>query len=242
MTLASGPETPPSEYPNGAPQQPVLIDFYYDVISPYAKLAFAQLPQTLMGIGHVLRYKPVLFAALLKHHGQLGPAEIAAKRDWTYRQVAWLAHQHGLSLQLPASHPFNPLALLRLGLACAHPATPGQTNRWVTEQLLNHVWQGGQLADCPQRLAALQARLMAPERQAQWQDPDGPGVRQALRENTDEALRLGLFGVPICVVAGRLFWGFDGLAMLRAYLLGDPWFNENWAAAAARPVGTERPR
>jgi DNA-binding MarR family transcriptional regulator len=59
---------------------------------------------------HAIRYKPVLFAALLKHHGQLGPAEIAAKRDWTYRQVQWLAHGNGLRLDLPAAHPFNPLA------------------------------------------------------------------------------------------------------------------------------------
>ena len=42
-----------------------------------------------------MTYKPVLFAALLKHHGQLGPAEIPPKRDWTYRQVQWLAHSPG---------------------------------------------------------------------------------------------------------------------------------------------------
>jgi DSBA-like thioredoxin domain len=67
------------------------IDFFYDPISPYAHLAFERLPQALMGLSVVVRYKPVLFAALLKVHGQLGPAEIPAKRDWTYRQVLWLA-------------------------------------------------------------------------------------------------------------------------------------------------------
>jgi 2-hydroxychromene-2-carboxylate isomerase len=93
------------------------ITFYLDFISPYAYLAFEQLPEALMGHSTSVTYKPVLFGALLKHHGQLGPAEIPGKREWAYRQVLWLAHQHGLELQLPATHPFNPLALLRLALA-----------------------------------------------------------------------------------------------------------------------------
>jgi hypothetical protein len=79
------------------------IEFFYDPISPYAHLAFAALPRALMGHSVVLHYRPVLFAGLLKAHGQLGPAEIPAKRDWTYRQIQWLAHTHGIRLDLPAA-------------------------------------------------------------------------------------------------------------------------------------------
>ena len=119
------------------------ITFWYDPISPYAYLAFERLPEALMGLSVRVRYRPVLFATLLKANGQLGPAEIPSKRDWTYRQVGWLAHQHGVTLDLPAAHPFNPLALLRLGLATATDDVPGETNRYVTEQLFHHVWHGG---------------------------------------------------------------------------------------------------
>ena len=80
------------------------ITCYLDFISPYAYLAFEKLPEALMGHSYRVTYKPILFAALLKHHGQLGPAEIPSKRDWTYRQVLWLAHTQGVELQLPASH------------------------------------------------------------------------------------------------------------------------------------------
>ncbi|MDP1532186.1 MAG: DsbA family protein, partial [Rubrivivax sp.] len=75
------------------------ITFYLDFISPYACLAFEQLPQALQGLSYAVDYKPLLFAGLLRHHGQLGPAEIQSKRDWTYRQVLWLAHRHGIALQ-----------------------------------------------------------------------------------------------------------------------------------------------
>ena len=101
------------------------ITFYLDFISPYAWLAFEELPQALIGLSYSVAYKPLLFAALLKHHGQLGPAEIPAKRDWTYRQVQWLAHSKGIALDLPAAHPVNPLGLLRLAVATAGAAALG---------------------------------------------------------------------------------------------------------------------
>jgi 2-hydroxychromene-2-carboxylate isomerase len=219
------------------------ITFWYDPISPYAHLAFERLPEALMGLSVQLRYRPVLFAALLKAHGQLGPAEIPGKRDWTYRQVQWLAHHQGLQLDLPAAHPFSPLALLRLGLATATDDAPFETNRYVTEQLFHHVWHGGRDAVAPDRLAALQALLQdhMAQRQKPWLAPDSEVVKQRLRANTDAALAAALFGVPSLVVDGHVFWGQDALPMLRAYLDGDAWFRTGgWEAAARLPVGVRR--
>ena len=219
------------------------IQFFYDPISPYAHLAFAALPQALLGHSVQVRYRPVLFAALLKAHGQLGPAEIPAKRDWTYRQVQWLAHTQGIRLELPAAHPFNPLPLLRLGLAAANEAAPGETSRYVTERLFQHVWHGGADAADADRLAALQAELQAHValRGQTWVEPDSDTVKQRLRANTEAALALGLFGVPAMVVDGRVFWGLDALPMLTAWLARDPWFQGGaWEAAARTAVGVQR--
>lgn len=207
------------------------ITFYLDFISPYACLAFEKLPEALMGHSISVSYKPVLFGALLKHHGQLGPAEIAGKREWTYRQVLWLAHQNGLALQLPATHPFNPLALLRLALACGAPEQP---NRYVCETLFRHVWQGGLEAADPVRLQALTQQLK-PAR-----PPDSDAVKARLKANTAEAIALGVFGVPTFEVDGKLFWGLDALPMLQAYLAGDAWFEGTWDAASAIAPGVRR--
>ena len=208
------------------------IEFYLDFISPYAYLAFEKLPEALKGISYRVTHKPVLFAGLLKHHGQLGPAEIASKRDWTYRQVLWLAHTQGIDLQLPASHPFNPLALLRLAVA----ADPwGAPNRFVCETIFRHVWRGGAEAADPARLESL-TKLLAPARSVQ-----DPAVKAQLLAHTDEAVALGLFGVPSFVVDGKLFWGFDALPMLRAYLLGEPWFQgDGWDSVSGVGAGVAR--
>lgn len=208
------------------------IDFYFDFISPYAYLAFEHLPEALMGHSYNVRYRPVLFAALLHRHGQLGPAEIAPKRDWTYRQVAWLARQHAIALDLPAAHPFNPLPLLRLALACS---SNGMPNRYVTETIFAHVWRGGLDAVDPQRLQALTEQL------APMRDPEDALVKAELKAQTDEAVAQGLFGVPTLVVDDKAFWGLDALPMLRAYLEGDAWFaGPEWDRAAAVPVGIRR--
>jgi 2-hydroxychromene-2-carboxylate isomerase len=208
------------------------ITFYLDFISPYAYLAFQKLPEALMGQSYSVSYKPVLFAALLKHHGQLGPAEIAGKREWTYRQVLWLAHQHGLELQLPASHPFNPLALLRLAIACGAQGLP---NRYVCETLFRHVWQGSLEATDEQRLQAL-VRQLAPQTAVTSEE-----VKARLKAHTDEAIAAGVFGVPTFVVDNQLFWGFDALPVLRGYLAGDPWFSgPQWAEAGHVPAGIRR--
>ena len=208
------------------------ITFYLDFISPYAHLAFERLPQVLMRHSYSVIHKPILFAALLKQHGQLGPAEIAPKRDWTYRQVLWLAHSQGVDLQLPTAHPFNPLALLRLAVACE---AQGQPNRLVCESVFRHVWRGGADAADPARLNALAATL------APVHDFNSDEAKALLKANTDEALALGVFGVPTFAVDGKLFWGQDALPMLRDYLTGDPWFNgPAWDAARQVPAGISR--
>ncbi len=210
------------------------INFYFDPISPFAWLAFAQLPEALAGLGYTVTYRPLLFGAVLSHHGQLGPAEIAPKRDWTYRQVLWLAKKHAVELQMPARHPFNPLGLLRLAVACGRDGLP---NRYVTEKLFLHVWQGGQDAADPQRLQELTDRL-APAR-----DPNGDAVKAQLKTLTDEAIALGVFGVPTMEVDGRLFWGLDALPMLRDYLDGDAWFvGPAWDSVAKVVPGVTRTR
>ena len=208
------------------------ITFYLDFISPYAWLAFNALPQALQGISHRVVHKPVLFGAMLKHHGQLGPAEIAAKRDWTYRQVLWLAHQQGVELKLPAFHPFNPLSLLRLAVACD---ADGEPNRFVCEQVFRHVWCSGEDAADADRLAVLAAHLKPARGLAD------AAVKQDLQRHTDEALQLGLFGVPSFVVDDKVFWGQDALPMLRAYLTGDAWFEgPDWNAVQSTAVGVRR--
>jgi 2-hydroxychromene-2-carboxylate isomerase len=210
------------------------ITFYLDFISPYAYLAFEKLPEVLMGLSYTVSYKPVLLGALLQHHGQLGPAEIASKRAWTYRHVEWLGQHERVELHMPAVHPFNPLPLLRLSVACAH-SNPGGLNRHVCEALFHHIWRGGADVLDPARLQALEEHLPA------HTDPQSEVVKTQLKQQTDEAIAAGVFGVPAFGVDDKLFWGFDALPMLRDYLAGHAWFDgPTWTQVVKIPAGLVR--
>lgn len=210
------------------------ITFYLDFVSPYAWLAFAQLPAQLEGISCHVRYRPVLLGALLKHYANPGPAGIPPKRDWTYRHAEWQGHAQGTPLRMPQRHPFNPLPLLRLALACSDD---GCINRFTADAIFRHVWEGGGDALAPERIAALRERLVAQLRtDAQVQER----AKALLRANTEAATVAGVFGVPTAVVDERAFFGVDGLPMLRAYLQGDAWFAQGrWDATASVEQGLQ---
>jgi 2-hydroxychromene-2-carboxylate isomerase len=182
------------------------ITFYLDFVSPYAYLAFERLPLALEGLSYQVSYKPVLLGALLRHHGQRAPVEIDAKRTWAYRHIQWLALDHGVPLAMPTQHPFNPLPLLRLAIACGQQ---GVCNRYVAETIFRHVWTGGHDAADAERLASLTEQL-APSR-----SPSDEAVKQELRTNTEAAINAQVFGVPSMVVDDQMFWGLDALPMLR---------------------------
>lgn len=210
------------------------LTFYFDLISPYAYLSFKHFPKVLLGLDYEVRYQPVLFGGLLKHHGQLGPVEVVGKREWTYRQCLWLARQLGIDLQLPAAHPFNPLPLMRLAIATDKLGYP---SRDVCDTLFKFAWASGKKVSDPAHLAEL-STLLNPVRSPQEAD-----VKAQFHAFTEEAIENGVFGVPAIQVDNEVFWGLDSLPMLRQYLEGDTWFKEAaWGEAAKLPVGIERNR
>jgi 2-hydroxychromene-2-carboxylate isomerase len=186
--------------------QRVVFDF--DVISPYAYLAFERLPAALEGLSHHVEYRPLLFAGLLKHWGNTAPVAVAPKKAWLFRQCAWIAEREGIVFRPPVPHPFNPLALLRLVVASV-PAGAAP-NRRVVELAMRHVWarDGGDPNE-PEALRLL-ADAIAPVR-----DPAGAEVKAELQARTTQAAEAGVFGVPsFRLDDGALFWGTDSMEML----------------------------
>jgi len=209
------------------------LELWLDPISPYAWLGFDALADALAGLSVEVVYRPVLFAGLLAHWGHSGPAELAPKREWTYRDVRWRAHRQGLRLDIPEPHPFNPLPLLRLLVACA---APGQSpSRFAVEQVFQHVWTGGGDPLDANRLRALSDRLQP------LRDPSDPSVKAELRESTEQAIAHGIFGVPTFRVGDKCFWGASALDAVSACLRGDFWFDgPDWDDAARLRAATLR--
>jgi 2-hydroxychromene-2-carboxylate isomerase len=128
-----------------------VADWYFDYVSPFAYLQFAgEFPRLRDRLA--INCVPVLFAGLLNHWGQKGPAEIAPKRVFTFQFCAWWAARHGVPYILPAKHPFNPLGALRLTIALdSRPEIVGEIFRFI--------WGEGRDVGDPGEWAALARRL-----------------------------------------------------------------------------------
>lgn len=205
------------------------LAWYFDFISPFSYLQ-SELLHTLPADVQVT-FKPLLFAGLLNHWDNKGPAEIAPKRTWTFEHCAWLAHRHGIPMTMPAHHPFNPLPLLRLCIAL------GSTDE-VVHRLFRFVWREGRLPTEEQHFSALLQELKATPDML-----DASEIKQRLRTHGEEAIAAGVFGVPTAVVDNRCFWGLDATDMLHAYLRGDPFFDSELLRQARQlPPGIQRQR
>lgn len=204
-------------------------DWYFDFVSPYAYLQlmdFERLPDSLE-----IRYRPILLAGLLGHWGQKGPAEIPTKRRQTYRQCQWLADRAGIPFRFPPAHPFNPLRPLRLCIALgAEPAVVGTIFRFIFSE--------GRDVQSDEEWKVLTARLNADDADALTSKP---WVKSALRENTEQAARRGVFGVPTFAVGDELFWGADLTDMLLDFLADPELFSRGeMARIDSLPIGAER--
>lgn len=203
--------------------------WFFDVISPFAYLALKRmdsLPKEMR-----IEFVPILFAGLLNHYGQKGPAEIGPKRRFTYRFALWRARQLGIRMRMPPAHPFNPLSALRLIIAAGN-------GRPAIERVFDCVFaQGRDVAD-PEVIEALATELGISDCQAAI---TAPQVKQQLPDNTSLAIQNGVFGVPTLLIGQELFWGHDALEMA-----ADFWQNPQMlatpemAAADALPLGSVR--
>ena len=181
--------------------------WYFDFVSPYAYLCFGRLKELPADLA--VEFRPVLFAGLLSHWGQKGPAEIGSKRRWTYRACQYWADAHGVPLRFPQGHPFNPLHHLRAAITAG--STPAAVGRIFTA-----LWTTGTDPADPKAFAALCGELGVDQAALGTTE-----VKDRLRRNTDEAAALGVFGVPTFAVDGELFWGNDSIEFLNAFL-ADP--------------------
>lgn len=216
------------------------LRFCFDVISSNAYLAWVRMPELARRFDLHVEPEPVLFAALLEAHGQLGPAEVRPKALWMLRNNLRKAAILGVPLRPPVHHPFNPLLALRL---CSLDLPHEQRNALVSA-VFACVWVRQIDVSDPAAVGrALEEAGFADAAELVARAGEQP-VKDRLRARTDAALERGVFGVPTFEVGGELFFGYDDLPYLEAFLAGedplDPEAAKLWGAAPPQPGAMRR--
>jgi 2-hydroxychromene-2-carboxylate isomerase len=193
-----------------------MIEIFFDFISPYSYLAWKRARALGERIGHEVEPRPVLLAGILNALGTKGPAEVPARRAYVVKDVLRAAHRTGVKIALPPAHPFNPLPALRV----AALELDRELRFRIADIFFDATWGGGggigttesvaaALREAGIDAASLMARAGAPE------------AKERLRQNTDEALARGAFGVPTLFVEGEMFFGFDSFPAIEAFVGGE---------------------
>ena len=205
--------------------------WYFDFISPFSYLQLGKLRQWRQRFD--IMPVPIAFGAVLKQYGNIGPAEIPGKREFTYRFVQWQAAHAGIPLRFPPAHPFNPLTALRLCIAAGAS--------WDSvEAIFNHLWREGHAGTNAAELAEVGRALRITDVE---NAANSEKVKMQLRANTDAALATGVFGVPTLRVGDELFWGNDASPLIDDWLAHPDRFTDaEYARIANLPTGIQRQR
>lgn len=190
------------------------LRFHFDYLSPYSYLAWQQLRGFAPRHGLRVEPKPTLLAALLNHLGHKGPAEIAPKRIYMFKDCLRAAARLDVPFVAPFSHPFNPLASLRATLLEMDDLT---RERLVTA-LFDAAWAKSLDVGSAEVVGEICAGVGVPNARERIQDT---AIKKKLFDANDEAIALGVFGVPTMIVEDELFWGTDSFPHLERYLAGD---------------------
>ena len=212
------------------------VDYYFDYLSGYAYIGWLRLRDVCAERDVEIRIHPTLFAGLLNHWGQLGPAEIEPKRAWVYRDGYRYAKKHGIELNCPRHHPFNPLPALRLSL----PEVGGSDQAAIVDAIWRAGWGRGIDLGSPVELARALTEVGL-DGEALVERTSDPAVKEALKQQTADAVARGVFGVPTYIVGDQLIWGADRIEYVEMILDGEDTMDEAWLAEVlSRPRAADR--
>ncbi len=190
------------------------IEFFWDSASPYTYLAATQIEQLAARHGATVRWRPFLLGKAFEATGNRAPASIPVKGKYLFGDLQLWARHYGVPLRFPSVFPVASLGSLRV--ACALPEA--DVARWA-QAVMHAYWAENQDIGQPQVLAQV-ATDLGLDSDALLAKTQTPAVKEALKANTDEAIRRGVFGAPTFFVGEQMFWGNDRLELLDAYLGG----------------------
>ena len=187
---------------------PSPIEFWFEFGSNYSYLSAMRIEQAVRSAGAPLLWRPFLLGPVFRELGWEGSPFLVQreKGEYVWRDMARRAAKYGLPFRRPGVFPRRALLPMRVALLAAREAWMGEYCRRV----MRMAWAEDREIDDPAPVLEALAGL-APDPRALVAQAGLDAAKAALREQTIDARRLGIFGAPSFIVDGELFWGDDRL-------------------------------
>lgn len=197
------------------------VDYYYDIVCPYAYLGSTQIEAICARHGRTVRWRPILLGGVLKAIRRdpwfTTKLPAAKAKHNTLDALRWADHW-GVPLTWNPGHPVRTVTTMR-ALVAAERA--GLDAAPLVRALYRAYWAEGRMLDDEAVLADTLTAAGADGAGLVRQAAE-PAIKAELRARTDEALSRGVFGVPATFVGDALYWGQDRLDFVERDLAAQP--------------------
>ena len=185
------------------------IEFWHELASTYSYLSAMRIEALAEAGGVEVVWKPLLLGPIFRAQGwDTSPFNIyPAKGRYMVRDVERLASVRGLAFKLPSPFPQNSLHAARLALI-------GHAEGWgiaFTRAVYEAEFGGGGANIGDKRVLAGILERLGVDAGAALARSETPENKERLRQQTEDAQELGIFGAPTFLASGELFWGDDRL-------------------------------
>ncbi|MEJ5989974.1 2-hydroxychromene-2-carboxylate isomerase [Ramlibacter sp. PS3R-8] len=191
------------------------VEFYFDVGSPAAYLAWTQLPRIAQEMHAEIEYRPFLLGGVFQATGNRSPTEVPAKGQYMQDDLARFARRYGVEFRHNPHFPINTLTLMRgaIGLQMREPA---RMQAYV-DAVYRAIWVEAKNMNDPATVAEVlqKAGFDVDKLLALASDPS---VKDQLKVQTQDAVSRGVFGAPTFFVNNQMFWGQDRLDFIKEAL------------------------
>jgi 2-hydroxychromene-2-carboxylate isomerase len=185
------------------------LDFWFDFASTYSYPAAMRIDPLAAAAGVTVRYRPFLLGPIFKAQGwDTSPFNVyEAKGRHMWRDLERLCADLALPFRRPEPFPQSSLLAARVALVGLDDDWGGAFCRAV----FHAQFAEGRRIDDAAVIGGIVAELKR-DPQTVLDAAQTDSNKQRLRQQTDEAQRLGIFGAPTFIAEdGELFWGNDRL-------------------------------
>lgn len=186
--------------------------FYYDIVCPYAYIAFSLLHRSGVFRSDGLRLKPILLGGLFKLQGTPSdPNEVmpSGKAHYIRSDILEQARLYSVPISFHPRHPISTVMAMRL----IHMCEDERDRQSLTLELYRSYWSDNIDIDDKGFLNELAEKYSISGFSDRLEQ-----AKQSLINATDEAFQRGVFGVPCMDIDERIYFGSDRLVLLSQYL------------------------
>ena len=189
------------------------VEFYYDFSSPYTYLASKRIEKLCEDNGAELVWKPFLLGGVFNEIGSVPAVQIDNKFGYLKKDVKDSAEFYGIDLNFPELFPLNSVRAMRGAFAAAEKNRLAEYNH----VLFRAYWTEGADLSKPEIIGEV---VKSAGLDTEWflERIGEQDIKDKLRDETDGAIRRGVFGAPTMFIGDKMFWGNDRLDFLDRYL------------------------